>query len=555
MGTQKFRQSTLPAARRALRRVLRTGRLPVHVVRHASARVRAAMGRLAAGARRLSPGRVGVASRLGDGEEAVRGPGGWRVAAACDVDSADELAAANLVEVIDALAAAGVRCFVTDPSTAASHRLGVFAEDRRRAMGALRATGLELAPGRRGRHTTVDRLGSLATAPRWWAWRYVHLGGGTVAGVEHGVEIELWEEGATGRRVPDGRSGIAEFAAERDVETTVEVRGRSLPTYGTFAADIAAGAVTFPVDVVYTWVDGSDPEWRRQYREHVGSAEGLSTEAASASRYTTRDELRYSMRSLWWNADFVRHVYLVTWGHVPDWLVTGHPRLSVVPHEEIIDPANLPTFNSHAIESRLHHIEGLSEHYLYANDDMLFARPLHAGAFFTAQGLARVFASTAAVPPGPPSAADAPVDAAAKNGIGVLRHRTGWAPSRKLAHVPYPQRRSVLHEIEEAVPEAVAATTAARFRSPSDLSLPSFLGPYYALATGRAVAGDLGYLYVNIADRWAPAQLAALTADRDRDILCLNETSLDGARDGAVTRMVTRFLDGYFPRPSPFERG
>ena len=36
----------------------------------------------------------------------------------------------------------------------------------------------------------------------------------------------------------------------------------------------------------------------------------------------------------------------------------------------------LPTHNSHAVESQLHHIPGIAEHFLYSNDDMFFGRPL-----------------------------------------------------------------------------------------------------------------------------------------------------------------------------------
>ena len=42
--------------------------------------------------------------------------------------------------------------------------------------------------------------------------------------------------------------------------------------------------------------------------------------AANDSRYISRDELRYSLRSVDMYADWVRHVYLVTDNQVPPWL-------------------------------------------------------------------------------------------------------------------------------------------------------------------------------------------------------------------------------------------
>src|SRR5699024_8663232 len=55
-----------------------------------------------------------------------------------------------------------------------------------------------------------------------------------------------------------------------------------------------------PVDIVYTWVDGSDPEWRRRMSATRDSLDLRTTEPSSIaeSRFTSRDELRYSLRSL-----------------------------------------------------------------------------------------------------------------------------------------------------------------------------------------------------------------------------------------------------------------
>lgn len=132
--------------------------------------------------------------------------------------------------------------------------------------------------------------------------------------------------------------------------------------------------VRFPVDVVYTWVDGHDPEWQRRRAACAGQA--YHEEADNAARYINRDELRYSLRSLSQYAPWVRTVYLVTDDQVPPWLDTAAPGLRVVSHKEIFDdPSLLPTFNSHAIESQLHHVDGLSEHFLYFNDDVFLGGP------------------------------------------------------------------------------------------------------------------------------------------------------------------------------------
>ncbi len=89
-------------------------------------------------------------------------------------------------------------------------------------------------------------------------------------------------------------------------------------------------AVPFPIDAVYTWVDGSDPVWQARKAAALGvrtrpSSAGL---ASNDSRYASRDELRYSMRSLVAYAPWVRHIYLVTDDQVPAWLDRDHPMVT-----------------------------------------------------------------------------------------------------------------------------------------------------------------------------------------------------------------------------------
>ena len=66
---------------------------------------------------------------------------------------------------------------------------------------------------------------------------------------------------------------------------------------------------------------------------------------------------------------------------VPVWLNTDHPNVRVVTHKEIFDPKHLPTFSSPAIEINLHKIPGLSNRFIYANDDFFLMRPICPGKF------------------------------------------------------------------------------------------------------------------------------------------------------------------------------
>ncbi len=132
------------------------------------------------------------------------------------------------------------------------------------------------------------------------------------------------------------------------------------------------------IDFVVTWVDGSDQAWRAQKAQYSG--EGLIDD--SEERYRDWGIFPYWFRGVEKFAPWVRTVHLVTWGHVPSWLDTEHPKLHIVRHEDFIPKEFLPTFNCTVLEIFLHRIKGLSEQFVYFNDDMHLIRPIEPEFFF-----------------------------------------------------------------------------------------------------------------------------------------------------------------------------
>lgn len=322
-------------------------------------------------------------------------------------------------------------------------------------------------------------------------------------------------------------------------------------------AVLTPAEVDFPIDVVYTWVDGADPAWaaRRDRFLHADDPAERNSRAADAARYVSRDELRYSMRSVEMFAPWARRIYLVTDDQTPPWLDPSHPRVRVVSHREIFtDPSVLPTFNSHAIESQLHHIPGLAEHYLYFNDDMLLGRPTEPTTFFFGNGLAKMFFSPAKVEYGPPSVSDLPATAAAKNSRALVHRDFGRYLTSKQKHAPYPHRRSILCEMEEKFREEFARTAASRFRHPADVSVASSFQQYYGFLTGRTVPSPIAYTYVDLSDPLATAKLSRIRDKRLFDAYCINDTDSDSADLDAQLAAVQSFLDSFYPVPATWER-
>lgn len=73
-------------------------------------------------------------------------------------------------------------------------------------------------------------------------------------------------------------------------------------------------------------------------------------------------------------APWVRRIHFITWGHLPAWLDTAHPKLHVVNHAEYMPAEYLPTFNSNTIELNIARIEGLAERFVLFNDDTFLLR-------------------------------------------------------------------------------------------------------------------------------------------------------------------------------------
>lgn len=133
----------------------------------------------------------------------------------------------------------------------------------------------------------------------------------------------------------------------------------------------------FPVDVVVTWVDGSDEGWVAERARYERSDSSIADDwAKGAIRFRDWNTLRYWFRGIEQNMPWVRYVHFVTYGHIPSWLDERNPHLRIVRHEDFIPSRYLPTFNSHTIELNFHRIPELAEHFVYFNDDVYALRPL-----------------------------------------------------------------------------------------------------------------------------------------------------------------------------------
>ena len=320
---------------------------------------------------------------------------------------------------------------------------------------------------------------------------------------------------------------------------------------------------TMDIDIVYMWVDGSDPVWlakKNAFEQGVASTAG---EALDEARFVDNDELKYSLRSIERYAPWIRHIYIVTDGQVPAWIDLTNPRISIIDHTEIIPREALPTFSSPAIEWCVDNIPGLSEHFLLANDDTFIGREVSPDFFFNAKGepIIRLKKWTSS-----------------KRHISLYLKTVDRAQKLILqtfgAHIPYiphhnidAYRKSDIRKCKELFAEDVARTVNNHFRSEDDLQ--RVVVQYYLLATKEGELRLMGRynrsvslmdkLKSTLRSRYSyDSRRIAITVGDIRAVLkkynptlyCLN----DGEdADEECRQRVRTFLEQEFPLKSSFE--
>ncbi len=131
------------------------------------------------------------------------------------------------------------------------------------------------------------------------------------------------------------------------------------------------------IDFVVTWLDSNDPAWQKQY-ELYKEAKGDK----GKGRFRDMNLFQYWFRTVEKYAPWVNKVFLITNGKFPDWININNPKLVLIKHEDYIPQKFLPTFNSCTIELHMHRIKGLSEHFVYFNDDMMINSPVTPDYYF-----------------------------------------------------------------------------------------------------------------------------------------------------------------------------
>ena len=289
---------------------------------------------------------------------------------------------------------------------------------------------------------------------------------------------------------------------------------------------------SFDIDAVFTWVDASDPDWQRKKQAVQITEDDTPFRFNNSTEDDAELELAQSLSLLLKHMPWIRYVWILTMRPQVPHCAALDPRIRIVHHDEI----GLPLlFNSSAIETRVHCIEGLSEHFLYLNDDFYVLRPTLPVHFFTKEGVSIHRSSD-----DPNRRLAFYTWAPADDSYGRTLAHTNHKMKKKLktnknlhvpAHAPVALTRKMMYDASDLFQEETASTRTHRFRSPDDFILiPCALTLSMKHGTSVMLRRDpLTYRYVD--------NVASLKHSEDMDLLCINKFNPEQAseRDAFVS--------------------
>lgn len=260
---------------------------------------------------------------------------------------------------------------------------------------------------------------------------------------------------------------------------------------------------THQIDIVLTWVDGNNPEWKNRFLQY---SESVKEGDRRTIRFRDWELLPYWFRGIETFAPWVRKIHFVTSGEKPEWLNVNHPKLNWVKHEDFIPHEYLPTFNINAIETNFHRIKGLSEDFIFFNDDMFLTSAVSPEFYFKNDLPCDCAILDPIVPDSYPEIYVNGILALNRNfdKKQVTRKHFGkwynlrygkylpktillspWIkfPGILSTHLPQPFKKTTYKDVWTAEPDLLHKTGAARFRSHTNVN--QWIFRFWHLAQGR----------------------------------------------------------------------
>lgn len=333
----------------------------------------------------------------------------------------------------------------------------------------------------------------------------------------------------------------------------------------------------YPIDFVVTWVDGNDPKWMNEKAKYQPPKTNNKDDNSSA-RYRDWDNLCYWFRAIEKNAPWVRYIFFITYGHLPEWLDTSNPKLKIIKHEDYIPKEYLPTYNSRVLELNLWRIQELSEHFVYFNDDIFLVNSVFKSDYF-ADGFPAIYAVTK---PNKPKLEMTSWDFARYNNCracnscfsikkkieqhpekwfsykygknikyNIRSYEDGYISGLVFPHITFSFRKSRMEECFCKLQKHFELTFSHKFRSNEDLNLQVF-DMWEMMHNTFEPTGNSGAL-IN-SSQFSYDMINSMLNDPSLKCVCINDG--DGIKDEEfeyVKTMVNQLLQEKYSEKSSFE--
>jgi hypothetical protein len=143
------------------------------------------------------------------------------------------------------------------------------------------------------------------------------------------------------------------------------------------------------MDAVISWVNGYDTAYQNKLNSFCLEKGLEPRDAIDPTRYQQHNEIYYCLLSLKCFAPWIETIYIITPNQRPEALdafsnTAFGEKIKIIDQNKLLENWGIhtPIFNSLGVEWLMWHIEGLSDEFLYLNDDFFILRPVKTTDFF-----------------------------------------------------------------------------------------------------------------------------------------------------------------------------
>ncbi len=137
------------------------------------------------------------------------------------------------------------------------------------------------------------------------------------------------------------------------------------------------------MDAVISWVDGYDPNYQAKLNAFCLEQGIPKQQVIEPTRYQQCNEIYFCLLGLKYFAPWINRIYILTNNQKPQALdafsgTAFGDKIKIIDQNQLLKSFNVttPVFNSLSAEWLIWHIDGLSDHFLYLNDDFFIIRPV-----------------------------------------------------------------------------------------------------------------------------------------------------------------------------------